>query len=296
MSSQFPSPESSIADRCGLIIGDRYRLIEVIDRGGQAAVYRGVDLRMGDEVAIKAVMAPRKPDAAWRDRVLREVHALTVLAGTAAVRIYHQVWGDDDTLFLIMELLRGANLEVCLDEAKRQNRLLGLGSLQPIIEPVVSTLETAHAAGILHRDLKPGNIFVQNDGSVRLLDFGFAKFLRMRSVTLAGHIAGSPSYIAPECWKESTENLDQRIDVYGLGAVLFRALAGRPPFIGDGVIQIMRQCSSAPRPSLHALRPDLPAGVDDWVKAALAIDREERFTTVRASWRALNTVLASASE
>jgi serine/threonine-protein kinase len=144
----------------------------------------------------------------------------------------------------------------------------------------------------LHRDLKPGNIFVQSDGSVRLLDFGFAKFLRMRSVTLAGHIAGSPSYIAPECWKETTESLDQRIDVYGLSAVVFRALAGRPPFVGDDVIQIMRQCSSAPRPSLHALRPDLPAAVDDWVQAALAIERDERFSTVRASWRALTTVLA----
>jgi serine/threonine-protein kinase len=159
------------------------------------------------------------------------------------------------------------------------------------MEPVVSTLERAHAAGILHRDLKPGNIFVQKDGSVRLLDFGFAKFLRMRTVTLAGHIAGSPSYIAPECWKETTESLDQRIDVYGLSAVLFRALAGRPPFVGDGVLQIMRQCSSAPRPSLHALRPDLPEAVDDWVKSALAIERDERFMTVRASWRALVAAL-----
>jgi len=292
MNSQFPPSESPLADRCGEIVGERYRLVEVIDRGGQAAVYRGVDLRMGDEVAVKAIMPPRKPDAAWRDRMLREVHALTVLAGTAAVRIYHQVWGDDGTLFLIMELLRGANLEVCLDTAKRENQLLGLESLRPIIEPVVGTLETAHAAGILHRDLKPGNIFVQTDGSVRLLDFGFAKFLRMRTVTLAGHIAGSPSYIAPECWKASTESLDQRIDVYGLSAVLFRALAGRPPFVGESVIQIMRQCSSAPRPSLHALRPDLPPGVDDWVKAALAIEREERFTTVRASWAALCAVLS----
>jgi serine/threonine protein kinase len=279
-------------DRCGEVVGERYRLVAVIDRGGQAAVYRGVDLRMGDEVAVKAITPPRKPDAASRDRMLREVHALTVLAGTAAVRIYHQAWGEDGTLFLIMELLHGANLEVCLNEAARQNQLLGLGSLRPIIEPVVSTLETAHAAGILHRDLKPGNIFVQNDGSVRLLDFGFAKFLRMRSVTLAGHIAGSPSYIAPECWKESTEHLDQRIDVYGLSAVLFRALAGRPPFVGESVIQIMRQCSSSPRPSLHALRPDLPPSVDDWVKVALAIDREERFTTARASWNALSAVLA----
>jgi serine/threonine protein kinase len=80
--------------------------------------------------------------------------------------------------------------------------------------------------------------------------------------------------------------------VYGLSAVLFRALAGRPPFVGDSVIQIMRQCSSAPRPSLHALRPDLPASVDDWVKAALAIERDERFVTVRASWNALRAALA----
>jgi eukaryotic-like serine/threonine-protein kinase len=291
MSSQFPS-ESPLRDRSDEIVGERYRLIALLDRGGQAAVYRAVDVRMGDEVAVKVLVPPNKADASWRDRMLREVHALTVLSGTAAVRVYHQVWGDDGTLFLIMELLRGANFETRLDEAKQRQQQLGFADLAPIIEPVVSTLETAHAAGILHRDLKPGNIFVQNDGSVRLLDFGFAKFLRMRTVTLAGHIAGSPSYIAPECWKETTESLDQRIDVYGLSAVLFRALAGRPPFVGSGVIQIMRQCSSAPRPSLHALRPDLPQAVDHWVESALAIERDERFMTVRASWRALATALA----
>jgi serine/threonine-protein kinase len=290
MSSQFPS-DSPLRDRSGEIVGERYRLIKVLDRGGQAAVYRAVDVRMGDEVAVKVLVPPKKTDASWRERMLRELHALTVLSGTAAVRVYHQVWGDDGTLFLIMELLRGANLETCLDTAKERQQLLGYADLLPIIEPVVSTLETAHAAGILHRDLKPGNIFVQNDGSVRLLDFGFAKFLRMRTVTLAGHIAGSPSYIAPECWKETTESLDQRIDVYGLSAVIFRALTGRAPFVGDGVIQIMRQCLSAPRPSLHALRPDLPEAVDDWVQSALAIERDERFMTVRASWRALSAVL-----
>ena len=291
MNSEFPS-DSSQRDRCGEIVGERYRLLEVIDRGGQAAVYRGLDLRMGDEVAVKVILPPKKPDASWRDRMLREVHALTVLSGTAAVRVYHQVWGEDGALFLIMELLRGANLEACLDAAQEQGKRLGLADLQPILDPVVSTLETAHAKGILHRDLKPGNIFVQTDGSVRLLDFGFAKFLRMRSVTLAGHIAGSPSYIAPECWKEATETLDQRIDVYGLSAVVFRALAGRPPFVGDSIVHIMRQCSTAERPSLHALRPDLPERVDDWVKAALAIEPDERFMTVRASWNAFKTALS----
>jgi eukaryotic-like serine/threonine-protein kinase len=291
MSSQFP-PESGPRDRRGEIVGERYRLVELLDRGGQAAVYRGLDLRMGDEVAIKAIAPPKRADAAWRDRMLREVHALTVLSGTAAVRVYHQVWGDDGTLFLIMELLRGGNFESYLEVARERGQLLGLAELRPLMAPVVSTLEAAHHSGILHRDLKPSNIFVQTDGSVRLLDFGFAKFLRMRSVTLAGHIAGSPSYIAPECWKESTETLDQRIDVYGFSAVLFRALAGRPPFVGDSVIQIMRQCSSAPRPSLHQLRQDLPLKVDDWVKSALAIEPAERFMTVRASWNALCAALS----
>jgi serine/threonine protein kinase len=292
MSSQFPSSEQGQPDRRGEVVGGRYRLVEVIDRGGQGAVYRGVDLRAGDEVAVKVLAPPKRTDTAWRDRMLREVHALTVLAGTAAVRVYHQVWAEDGTLFLIMELLKGANFETYLDLQGQRGARLGLFELRPIVDPVVATLETAHAKGILHRDLKPSNIFVQIDGSVRLLDFGFAKFLRMRTVTLAGHIAGSPSYIAPECWKETTESLDQRIDVYGLSAVLFRALAGRPPFVGDGVIQIMRQCSTAERPSLHALRPDLPPAVDDWVKAALAIERDERFVSVRASWNALKTALS----
>jgi eukaryotic-like serine/threonine-protein kinase len=292
MKSELP-PEGSHHERRGEVIGGRYRLEALIDRGGQASVYRGLDLRMGDEVAVKVILPPDKPDPFWRDRMLREVHALTVLSGTAAVRAYHQVWGEDGTLFLIMELLRGSNLETVLDLVAERGVRLGLADLTPILEPLVATLETAHGAGILHRDLKPSNIFVQTDGSVRLLDFGFAKFLRMRSVTLAGHVAGSPSYIAPECWKETTEHLDQRIDVYGLSAVAFRALAGRPPFVGEGVVQIMRQCLSAPRPSLHELRPDLPVVVDDWVRAALAIDREERFVTVRASWNALRTALSA---
>lgn len=295
MPAQAPS-DAAARDRCGEVVGQRYRLVEIIDRGGQGAVYRGLDLRMGDEVAIKVVTPPPQADAAWRERMLREVHALTVLAGTAAVRVYHQVWGSEGELFLIMELLRGANLETYLELLQERGQRLDTAQVLAIFEPLVGTLETAHAAGILHRDLKPSNIFVQLDGSVRLLDFGFAKFLRMRSVTLAGHVAGSPSYIAPECWKETTATLDQRIDVYGLSAVVFRVLAGRPPFVGERVIEIMRQCIAAERPSLHQLRPDLPAAVDDWVKAALAIEPDERFGNVLAAWTALNTALASATK
>jgi serine/threonine protein kinase len=283
--------ESQLA-RQGQLVGGRYRLLELIDRGGQAAVYRGRDERMGDEVAVKLLSPPPADDGSWRERMLREVHALTLLSGTAAVKVFHQVWGDDGSLYLIMELLRGRNFEGHLDAWQTAGHLPSYAELLPILAPVVWTLEAAHAAGILHRDLKPSNIFVQSDGSVRLLDFGFAKFLRMRSVTMAGYIAGSPSYIAPECWKGKTEALDQRIDVYGLAAVIFRAFAGRPPFVGRDTVEIMRQCARAERPSLHALRPDLPLRVDDWVKPALAIEPEERFVSVRALWNALANALS----
>ena len=114
--------------------------------------------------------------------------------------------------------------------------------------------EVAHNAGILHRDIKPGNIFVLNDGRVRLLDFGFAKFTRMRGLTLAGIVAGSPSYIAPEAWKGDPSLLDHRIDIYGLAAVIFRALAGKPPFLVGELIELLQDGHDrqAPEPARAA--------------------------------------------
>ena len=144
--------------------------------------------------------------------------------------------------------------------------------------------------GILHRDIKPANLYVQRDGSVRPLDFGLAKFVRLRSLTANGFVAGSPSYIAPEGWQGTTHLLDQRIDVYGLAAVLFRALTGKPPFYADDIRDVLLMATKAERPSLHALRPDLPPAVDDWVKQALAISPADRFMRVRGMWRALKGV------
>jgi len=276
-------------DRSGEVIGERYHLVSLIDRGGQGAVYRARDLRDRDEVAVKVLSAPELDGAEWRERMFREAHALTVLSGTAAVRVYHQVWTEDGALCLIMELLHGSDFEDYLRAREANGARPSVQDLAPLLEPVVETLEAAHQIGILHRDIKPANIYVQHDGSVRLLDFGLAKFQRMRSLTLNGFVAGSPNYIAPEGWKGKTQLLDHRIDVYGLAAVIFRALTGKPPFAADDVRDVLLQATRGERPSLYALRPDMRPEVDDWVKQALAIEPADRFTRVRGMWQALKS-------
>ena len=278
-------------DRSGQVIGGRYQLLGLIDKGGQGSVYRARDQRAGDEVAIKVLSDAGANQPDHRERMFREARALTSLAGTAAVRVLDTGWTDDHSLYMVMELLGGLDLETYLTQIEAAGSELQLSTLPLIIDPLVQTLEMAHDRGILHRDLKPANIFLLERGGVRLLDFGFAKFLRERRLTADGFIAGSPSYIAPETWLDS-KIIDQRLDVYSLAAVIFRILAGRPPFVSKDMVEILRQVTSAPRPSLHALRPALPKSVDDWVAQALAIEPKDRFLRVQAMWNALRGTLA----
>jgi serine/threonine-protein kinase len=280
-------------DRAGEVVGRRYRLEQLLDRGGQSHVYRARDLDEGDEVAVKILADASARDPAVRERMFREAQAMAQLSGTAAVRVLGQVWAEDGALCLVMELLRGRDLEKVLTERERNGERLAPETLEAWLGPVVSTLEAAHAVGIVHRDLKPANIFLldpEASGGVRLLDFGYAKFVRAKGLTGQGMVAGSPSYIAPEAWR-AEPNLDHRIDVYSLGAVLFRALAGKPPFSSADLVALLTQATEAPRPSLRALRPDLPPDIDDWVQQALASDRNERFQGVRALWNAWRTAL-----
>jgi serine/threonine-protein kinase len=211
------------------------------------------------------------------------------------VRVLDQKWSDRGELCLILERLHGRDFEEYLADREAQRKKLGLGELVDLLTPVALTLEAAHAAGILHRDIKPSNIFITNTNEVRLLDFGFAKFVSLRGLTRVGHVAGSPSYIAPEAWGGQPDTLDARVDVYGLAAVVFRALAARPPFQAAKVYDLYRMVVEAERPSLRQFRPDLPQDIDDWVQQSLAIDPNHRFSQIRALWNALSGIVAQAS-
>jgi eukaryotic-like serine/threonine-protein kinase len=286
-----PPREIDFKKRLGEVLVGRYRIESVISSGGQGVVYRAFDSKDNEAVAVKVLRDEMALDPDSRERMFREAQALASLLGTAAVRIYDQGWTTDNAHFLVMELLDGNDLETALTRLEANGNRVEPAQLIEILRPVVDTLERAHGHGIVHRDLKPANVFLTKSGEVRLLDFGFAKFTRLRGLTLTGFVAGSPSYIAPEMWLQGSAKIDCRVDVYSLGAVAFRALTGRPPFVGKSVADVYRAATSAARPKLTEFRPELRPDVDHWAEHALAVDPEGRFMTVRALLNALTSSL-----
>ena len=270
----------------------RYRLTDVVGSGGQGAVYRAVDERDGEHVAVKILHSEVAEDPNQRERLVREARALMVLAGTAALEVLDQGFTDDGNLALVTELLEGEELDDYLTRGEQGGARMHTDEALALFDPIAETLSRAHALGIVHRDLKPANVFLSRDPGrrVRLMDFGFAKFGHLRSLTADGFVAGSPSYLSPEAW--GNKPVTPSMDVYGFGAMIFRVFAGAPPFVGKHPMETYKLCTSAPRPSLHALRPDLPASVDAWVDMALAVDPRERFQNAGASLAALRGLLS----
>lgn len=276
------------SNRPSIVLGGRYELTAVLARGGQSTVYRARDRVDGDEVAVKVVHgAAGDPDG--MERCFREAQSLALLLGTAAVRILHQVRTEDGGFALVMELLEGEELEARLRAMEARGERPSFEWIDRTLGPIVETLEAAHARGLVHRDVKAANVFLVDPargGGVRLLDFGFVKLLRAPTITGSEVVAGSPEYIAPETFTRGAWAADARSDVYSLGVVLFRTIAGVLPFRG-ALVEIMQGATAGARPSLHALRPEMSPSVDGWVQHALAIDPAERFQSVTASWRAL---------
>jgi serine/threonine-protein kinase len=271
-------------------VAGRYEILDLIGAGGQGVVYSARDRVAGDSVALK-VLTSQDPDAV--ERMFREAEIMSKLAHTAAVRVLHQVRCDDGAFGLVMELLVGEDLNATLERREAAGMLGDRAFLERVFAPIVETLEAAHEHGIVHRDIKTSNIFIVDDahgGDVRLLDFGFAKLLRAPNITAANTVAGSPSYLAPELWLKGSLYADPLVDVYSLGVVLFGVLAGRLPFAGT-VLELMQQATTARRPSLRALRPDLGADIDVWVEHVLAIKPADRFQRPIAAWRALQACL-----
>lgn len=279
----------ALESRIGEVVADRFELRALIGSGRQGSVFRALDRVFDAEVAVK-ILGLRCDDAVGRERLEREVRVLETLAADGVAHMVASAWTERGELCLVTELIEGQTLEEAIVRAESAGGRLPEDVLRLVVREVSRTLDRAARHGFVHRDVKPSNVMLADDDTVKLLDFGYVRVLDALSVTAEDVVPGSPAYVAPEA--TYTAELDGRADVYALGVLAFRALAGRLPFDGRNAMIILDKAANEERPSLHALRPDLPEEIDAWVERALAANPEERFADATQLCDALDYVLS----
>jgi serine/threonine-protein kinase len=262
----------------------RYRLEEVVGRGGMSTVYRATDVVLGRTVAVKILLAAlAEEDPTYLARFEREARAAAALSHPGVVTVY-DTGADDGSRFIVMEYVTGRSVAALL----RDQAPLELYRAVDITGRVADALAAAHAAGILHRDVKPANLMVAEDGAVKVLDFGIARARDATTLTHTGSLVGTAAYMAPE--RALGGRGDERSDIYSLGCVLYAMLTGRPPFAAELPAAVLHQHANLePRPP-RELNPDVPAALEPIALQMLAKSPDARPQTageVRDRLRAL---------
>ncbi|MFB9377700.1 Stk1 family PASTA domain-containing Ser/Thr kinase [Kineococcus gynurae] len=265
-----PSPSDPLLGRR---FDDRYRVLSRIGRGGMGVVYRAEDERLDREVALKVLRADLAHEPEARQRFVREAKSAARLAHPGIVSVLDQ--GSDEqteTAYLVMELVGGQTLKDVIAEhgALTPRETLDVG------EAVCDALAEAHRKGVLHRDVKPANVLVGDDGRVKVADFGLARAATAAGSTAASahELMGTVEYLAPE--RVARGVADARSDVYGVGVLLFEMLTGEPPFHGDDPVRLAYRHVYDEAPAPSSLVPELPPLLDSVVAEALAKDPDDR--------------------
>jgi eukaryotic-like serine/threonine-protein kinase len=258
--------------RVGVTLSDRYRLQRLIATGGMGQVWEGLDTRLGRQVAIKVLKAEFSTDPEFVERFRAEARIVAMLnhPGIASVYDYGETDLDDAgrTAYLVMEMVTGEPLNSVL---KRTGRL-SLRHALDMLEQTGRALQVAHTAGLVHRDVKPGNILITPTGQVKLTDFGIAKAVDAAPVTQTGMVMGTAQYIAPE--QALGRDATAASDVYSLGVVGYESVAGRRPFTGDGALTVaMKHIKEQPAP----LPADIPPNVRELIEISLLKEPGQRY-------------------
>ncbi|MFF0817729.1 serine/threonine-protein kinase [Rhodococcus sp. NPDC003318] len=256
----------------GAVIANRYRLLRLIATGGMGQVWEATDNRLHRRVAVKVLKSEFSTDPEFLERFRTEARTTAQLNHPGIAGIYdygetHDASGQD-TAYLVMELVNGEPLNAVLARVGR----LSLPHALDMLEQTGRALETAHATGVVHRDVKPGNILITPTGQVKITDFGIAKAVEASPVTRTGMVMGTAQYIAPE--QALGQDASPASDVYSLGVVAYEALAGHRPFTGDGALTVaMKHVQEVPAP----LPVDLPPNVRELVEITMAKDPAARY-------------------
>ncbi len=276
----------------GRVLGNRYRIVGELGEGGMGMVFSAEQLRLKRNVAIKMLAPHLSGDRECLQRFYREAEVMSRMAHPHVVGVLDFDVANDGSPYLVLELLAGETLS---------RRLERYGRFEPreavrVVDQVASALAAAHACGVVHRDLKPDNVFlVQAVGSrdfVKLLDFGISKDLDSNKPRLTQHHAllGTPNYMAPEQVMSDDAQVDGRCDQYALGAIAYELLAGAPPFENDNVYRLFQDILNAEPPSVGDF-DELSDDVDAVLRRALAKKPEDRFASVTELAEALRHAL-----
>lgn len=276
----------------GFTAGSRvagYQLIELVGRGGMAVVFRAYDDRLNRQVALKILAPVLAEDEAFRQRFIRESRAAAAVDDPNIIPVF-EAGEADGVLFIAMRLVRGGNLRSLV----AVNGPLSPGRAEWIVSAVASALDTSHAAGLVHRDVKPANILLETrrgrPDHVYLSDFGLSKAaLGSSGLTGSGQFLGTVDYAAPE--QIRGQAVDGRTDQYALGCSAFELLCGQPPFLRDQGLAAIYAHLSEPPPSLVALRPELPGEADAVIAKVLAKDAAGRYASCQEFADALRDAL-----
>ena len=256
------------------ILANRYRLIEKIGMGGMAIVYRAVDLRTGHNVAVKVLRPEYNEDREFISRFQREAEAASKMTHHNIVNLL-DVGMDGENRYLVMEYVQGKTLKAVIQERGKLSAPLAC----QIAIRILSALEHAHRNGIVHRDIKPQNILVHEDGHIKVADFGIARIADSATLTHGDNVMGSVHYFSPE--QARGEGATAASDIYSTGIVLYEMLTGRVPYDGDNPVAVaMQHLHAAPAP-IQSISPDVPPSVVRVCMRAMEKNPAARYQTAR---------------
>ncbi|QBX55312.1 Stk1 family PASTA domain-containing Ser/Thr kinase [Nocardioides seonyuensis] len=266
------------------VIGGRYQLSELLGRGGMAEVRKGTDLRLGRTVAVKRLRTDLASDATFQARFRREAQSSASLNHPSIVSVYdtgEEMASDGSGVaqpYIVMECVQGRTLRDILREGRK---ILPERALE-ITSGVLAALDYSHRAGIIHRDIKPGNVMLTPAGDVKVMDFGIARAISDASsnMTQTAAVVGTAQYLSPE--QARGETVDSRSDVYSTGCLLYELLTGRPPFVGDSPVAVAYQHVREPATPPSDLDDQLDPEIDRIVMKSLAKRVEDRYQSAAA--------------